>query len=139
MDAHRPQTEGGVPPPSVNHRLHPRVPLGTRALVNQPTLWPEPFEVVAENLSLGGAYFNSGHLFTPYDFFHCRMMLPGSGAIAGREVRLSAVVVRVDEAQWPDEGRCGVGAFFVGLDERDEEAIQGYVQEVRMAGRSPIP
>lgn len=135
MDAYRHPTDGAAPPTGVNHRLHPRVPLGTRALVNQPSLWPEPFEVIAENLSLGGAFFSSRYLFTPYDFFHCRMMLPGSGPVAGREIRLSAVVVRVEEGVWAAEGRCGVGAFFVGLDERDEEAIQGYIQEVRAAGR----
>ena len=134
MDAHRTHADGGASQGGLNHRMHTRVPLGTRALVNQPSLRPDPFEVVAENLSVGGAYFTSRYLFTPHDFFHCRMMLPGSGSVAGREVRLSAVVVRVDEGSWENEKRCGVGAFFVALDARDEEEIQGYVRQVRSAG-----
>ena len=120
---------GGRPPAGANHRVHRRVPLGTKALVNQASLWPEPFEVLAENVSLGGAYFTSRYLFSPYDFVQCRVMLPGSGAVAGREVRASAVVVRVEDRRWRQEGRCGVGAFFVGLDQRDEEAIQEFVRE----------
>ena len=134
MEPHRTHADGGASQGGLNHRLHTRVPLGTRALVNQPSLWPDPFEVVAENLSLGGAYFTSRYLFTSHDFFHCRMMLPGIGSVAGRELRLSAVVVRVDEASWERDRRCGVGAFFVALDARDEEEIQRYVRQVRSAG-----
>jgi hypothetical protein len=111
------------------HRLHRRVSLRTPAVVNQPSLWPDPFEVVAENVSLGGALFTSRYLFSSYDYFHCRVMLPGSGPVAGKEVRVSAVVVRVDDGRWKDEGRCGVGAFFVGLDEEEESAILAYISE----------
>jgi hypothetical protein len=122
----------GLPAASrTEQRLYPRVPLRTGALVHQPSLWPEPFEVVAENVSLGGALFTSDYLFSPYDYFHCRVMLSGSGAVAGREVRVSAVVVRVADERWEKEGRCSVGAFFVGLDERDEEAIQEYVRRTQ--------
>jgi len=106
-----------------------RAPLRTPALVNQPSLWPEPFEMTAENISLSGAYFTSRYLFNRMDFFHCRLMLPGAGAVAGREVRLSALVVRVEEERWKAEGKCGLGAFFVGVDGNDEEAIRGYVRE----------
>jgi len=134
MDPHRSHADGGASQGGFNHRLHTRVPLGTCALVNQPSLWPDPFEVVAENLSLGGAYFTSRHLFSLHDFFHCRMMLPGTGSVAGRELRLAAVVVRVEEEAWLREKRCGVGAFFVALDAHDEEEIQGYVRQVRSAG-----
>lgn len=119
----------GGPHGGVEQRLHPRVPLGTAALVNQPSLWPEPFEVTAENVSLGGAFFTSRYLFSSYDYFHCRVMLPGSGTVAGTEVRLSAVVVRVEDQRWSEDGRCGVGAFFVGLDEADEGAIRRYIQD----------
>jgi hypothetical protein len=129
LDGNRPPKDRPLPPTGIDHRLHPRVRLGTRAVVNQPSLWPEPFEVTAENVSLGGAYFTSRYLFNPYDYFHCRVMLPGSGAVAGTEVRVSAVVVRVEEERWKEDGRCGVGAFFVGLDEKDETAIRAYIQE----------
>ena len=127
--ADRSRSAGGLPPSGIDHRLHPRAALGTAALVNQPSLWPEPFEVVAENVSLGGAYFTSRFLFSLYDYFHCRVMLPGQGTVAGREIRVSAVVIRVEEERWKGEGRCGIGAFFVGLDRGDESAIEGYVQE----------
>jgi hypothetical protein len=113
--------------PAAEKRAHPRVPLGTAALVDQPSLWPEPFEVVMENVSLGGAFFSSRYLFSPYDFFHCRVMLPGSGPVAGNELRLAAVVVRVEDTHWADEGRCGVGVFFVGLDHREEKVLGGYI------------
>ena len=85
--------------------------------------------MVAENVSLGGAFFTSKFLFSLYDYFHCRLMLPGRGAVAGKEVRLSAVVIRVEEERWKEHGHCGVGAFFVGLDRQDERAILGYVHE----------
>mgnify|MGYP003528081699 CR=1 FL=1 len=49
MDAHRIQADGGASQGGLNKRMHTRVPLGTRALVNQPSLWPDPFEVVAES------------------------------------------------------------------------------------------
>ena len=90
--------------------------------------------MVLENVGLGGAYFWSRFLFSVHDYFHCRVMLPGSGTVAAREVDVSAVVVWVDDAAWEAEGRCGVGAFFVGLDERDEEAIQAHVQESLSTG-----
>lgn len=129
MDGNRTQPRPKDAPAAAEQRLHPRVPLGTHAVVNQPSLWPEPFEVVTENVSLGGAYFTSRYLFSPYDYFHCRVMLPGSGAVAGNELRVSAVVVRVEEERWPEEGRCGVGAFFVGLDAQDETVIRSYISE----------
>ena len=131
MDRDRSEAVGRPVASRAEQRLHPRVPLRTGALVHQPSLWPEPFEVVAENVSLGGALFTSDYLFSPYDYFHCRVMLSGSGAVAGREVRVSAVVVRVADERWEKEGRCSVGAFFVGLDERDEEAIQEYVRRTQ--------
>lgn len=115
--------------PAEEQRANPRVPVRTSALVDQPSLWPEPFDVVMENVSLGGAYFASRYLFSPYDFFHCRLVLPGSGAVAGNELRLSAVVVRVEEQHWSGDGRCGVGAFFVALDQRDEETLRGFIRE----------
>jgi len=131
LDRDRSEAVGRSVASRAEQRLHPRVPLRTGALVHQPSLWPEPFEVVAENVSLGGALFTSDYLFSPYDYFHCRVMLSGSGAVAGREVRVSAVVVRVADERWEKEGRCSVGAFFVGLDERDEEAIQEYVRRTQ--------
>ena len=129
LDGNRIDPGADDPKVVVNHRLHPRVPLRTPAVVNQPSLWPDPFEVVAENVSLGGAFFTSRYLFSPYDYFHCRVMLPGSGPVAGKEVRVSAVVVRVEDERWKGEGSCGVGAFFVGLDEQDETSIRSYIAE----------
>ena len=125
---HRSHAGGGLPPSGIDHRLHPRADLRTAALVHQPSLWPEPFEVVAENVSLGGAFFTAKFLFSLYDYFHCRVMLPGQGTVAGKEVRLSAVVIRVEEDRWKGEGCCGIGAFFVGLDQEDEGAIVSYVR-----------
>ncbi len=119
----------GALAPADEQRANPRVPVCTSALVDQPSLWPEPFDVVMENVSLGGAYFASRYLFSPYDFFHCRLVLPGSGPVAGNELRLSAVVVRVEEQHWTGDGRCGVGAFFVALDQRDEEILRGFIRE----------
>lgn len=136
MDGNRKPTRAGPLQPGGNQRLHPRVSLGTPAVVNQPSLWPEPFEVVTENVSLGGAYFRSRHMFNSYDYFHCKLMLPGTGSVAGMEVHVSAVVVRVDDTRWKDEGRCGLGAFFVGLDERDEQAIRTFIQQRRPMTRS---
>jgi PilZ domain len=98
-------------------------------LVDQPSLWPEPFEVRVENVSLGGAYFRSRFLFSAYDFFRCRVVLPGSGSVAGNELRLSAVVVRVEQEEWDEEGHCGVGAFFVGLDPDEEHTISRFVRQ----------
>ncbi len=121
-------TQGALAPAD-EQRANPRVPVCTSALVDQPSLWPEPFDVVMENVSLGGAYFNSRYLFSQYDFFHCRLVLPGSGAVAGNELRLSAVVVRVEEQRWAGDGRCGVGAFFVALDQRDEGILRGFIRE----------
>jgi hypothetical protein len=129
LDGNRIPTAPHSSTDGVEQRLHPRAPLGTPAVVNQPSLWPEPFEVTAENVSLGGAYFTSRYLFSSYDYFHCRVMLPGTGAVAGNEVRVSAVVVRVEDQQWKDAGRCGVGAFFVGLDDDDERAIRTYIRD----------
>ncbi len=113
---------------SEDRRLHRRAPVGTRTTVNQPSLWPEPVEVVAENVSLGGVLFESQFLFSPYDLFHCRVVLPGSASTSDAEVRLSALVVRVDDDRWERQGRCGVGALFVGLDEKDEAAIRSYLE-----------
>jgi hypothetical protein len=110
-------------------RANPRVPVCASAMVDQPSLWPEPFDVVMENVSLGGAYFASRYLFSPYDFFHCRLVLPGIGSVAGNELRLSAVVVRVEDQHWTGDGHCGVGAFFVALDQREEEVLQGFIRE----------
>ncbi len=115
--------------PEEELRAHPRVLVRAAALVDQPSLWPEPFQVGVENVSLGGAFLSSSYLFSPYDFFHCRMVLPGTGSVAGNELRLSAVVVRVEEGRWGEDGRCGVGAFFVGLDRREEEILAGYIGE----------
>lgn len=117
-------------------RAHPRVSVNASTLVDQPSLWPEPFDVVMENVSLGGAYFASRYLFSPYDFFHCRLLLPGSGPVAGTELRLSAVVVRVEEQHWAGDGHCGVGAFFVALDQREEEILRGFIRE-QSSGAAP--
>ncbi len=59
---------------------------------------------------------------------HPRVSL-GTPAVAGNEVRVSAVVVRVEDRRWKEVGRCGVGAFFVGLDDDDERAIRTYIWE----------
>jgi hypothetical protein len=129
LDRSRTRSTDGALAPADEQRTHPRVPVRTAALVDQPSLWPEPFEVVMENVSLGGAYFASRYLFSPYDFFHCRLVLPGSGPVAGNELRLAAVVVRVEEKHWTEDGRCGVGAFFVGLDQREEGVLREFIRD----------
>ncbi len=131
MDRTRDRTNDETLSPAEELRAHPRVIVRAAAVVDQPSLWPEPFEVGVENVSLGGAFFSSKYLFSPYDFFHCRMVLPGSGPVAGNEIQLSAVVVRVEKDRWADEGRCGIGAFFVGLDRREEKILDGYIGEQR--------
>ena len=129
LDRTESRSTGHTLAPADEQRVNPRVPACSSALVDQPSLWPEPFEVMMENVSLGGAYFASRYLFSPYDFFHCRLLLPGSCAVAGNELRLSAVVVRVQEQHWTGDGHCGVGTFFVALDQRDEEILHGFIRE----------